>query len=107
QEHERRYGYRDPDAEVELVNVRVALVVEGPSPEPEAAPAGRLERSTRQARLGGEWLEAEILTGEPEEGFATEGPCVFELPEATLVLPPGWQAGVDAHGTIRAERSGG
>src|SRR5204863_148138 len=26
-EHERRYGYRDPDAEIELVNVRLALVV--------------------------------------------------------------------------------
>ena len=30
------------------------------------------------------------------------GPVVFELPEATLVLPPGWEAGVDEHGTIIA-----
>src|SRR3954452_14820539 len=34
QEHERRYGYRDPDAPVELVNIRVAVAVAGPSPEP-------------------------------------------------------------------------
>jgi hypothetical protein len=28
---------------------------------------------------------------------------VFELPEATLVLPPGWSASVDEAGTITAE----
>jgi N-methylhydantoinase A len=103
-EHERRYGYRDPDAQVELVNVRLALVVPGPAPQPEAAPAGRLERSARRARFGGAWAEAEVLRGEPPAGTAAEGPCVFELPEATLVLPPGWRGEVDERGTICAVR---
>jgi N-methylhydantoinase A len=103
-EHERRYGYRDPDAEVELVNVRLALVLPTAAPEPEASIAGRLERSAREARFGGEWIEAEVLRGEPEAGTCADGPCVFELPEATLVLPPGWRAEVDSRGTIRAER---
>jgi N-methylhydantoinase A len=103
-EHERRYGYRDPEAEVELVNVRLALVVPAPRPEPAAAPAGRLERSLRRARFAGEWVEAAVLRGEPEAGTAAEGPCVFELPEATLVLPPGWRAEVDGRGTIAANR---
>jgi N-methylhydantoinase A len=101
-EHERRYGYRDPDAEIELVNVRLALVVSGPAPSPEAAPAGRLERSARRARFDGAWTKAEVLRGEPAAGTTAEGPCVFELPEATLVLPPGWRAEVDERGTIRA-----
>jgi N-methylhydantoinase A len=103
-EHERRYGYRDPDAEVELVNLRLALVVAAPAPEPVAAPAGRLERSARPARFGGAWIEAEVLRGEPEAGTAADGPCVFELPEATLVLPPGWRAEVDGRGTIVGAR---
>ncbi|HYY05935.1 MAG TPA: hydantoinase/oxoprolinase family protein [Candidatus Limnocylindria bacterium] len=103
-EHERRYGYRDPDAEVELVNVRLALVLPTAAPEPEASIAGRLERAAREARFGGEWIEAEVLRGEPEAGTCADGPCVFELPEATLVLPPGWRAEVDSRGTIRAER---
>ncbi len=101
-EHERRYGYRDPDAEVELVNVRLALTVPAPAPEPRAASAGHLERSARKALFGGDWVEAEVMRGEPEAGTAAEGPCVFELPEATLVLPPGWRAEVDSHGTIAA-----
>jgi hypothetical protein len=31
---------------------------------------------------------------------------VFELPESTLVLPPAWEAEVDAHGTVVACRLG-
>jgi N-methylhydantoinase A len=102
-EHERRYGYRDPGAEVELVNVRLALTVPGPDPRPVAARAA-LATATRRARFGGEWLNAAVLRGEPEAGREAEGPCVFELPEATLVLPGDWRAHVDEHGTIVAER---
>ncbi|MGH3016693.1 MAG: hydantoinase/oxoprolinase family protein, partial [Gaiellaceae bacterium] len=105
-EHERRYGYRDPEAEVELVNVRLALVVPGPEPELSAARAGRLERGSRRARFGGKWIEASVLRGEPAAGERAKGPCVFELPEATLVLPPGWAAEVDDAGTIVVERAG-
>jgi N-methylhydantoinase A len=104
-EHEQRYGYRDPESPVELVNIRVALAVPGPSPEPEAAAGGRLERRTRRARFGGEWLEATVLRGEPAARTHAEGPCIFELPEATLVLPPGWRAEADPRGTIVAERA--
>ena len=105
-EHERRYGYRDPESAIELVNVRVALTVPGPSPEPRAAEAGGLERRTRRARFGGEWMETTVLRGEPGAGVEDSGPCIFELPEATLVLPPGWRARVDSRGTIAAERTG-
>ena len=41
-EHEREFGYRDDDAEVELVNIRVGVVVKGPGPRPAAAQEGRL-----------------------------------------------------------------
>ncbi len=105
-EHERRYGYRDPGAPVELVNIRVAVAVPGPSPEPRAAVSRALERRTRRARFVGEWTDAAVLRGEPEAGAEAEGPCIFELPEATLVLPPGWHARVDDRGTITAERTG-
>ncbi len=105
-EHERRYGYRDAAAPVELVNIRLAAIEPGPSPRPVAAGEGELERGRRRARFDGEWLEAEVLSGEPSAGTTAAGPCVFELPEATLVLPPGWRAEVDAVGTIVAERAG-
>jgi N-methylhydantoinase A len=105
-EHERRYGYRDAEAEIELVNVRLALVSKGPDVRLRAAGGDSLARTRRRARFGDEWLDAEVLRGEPASGVEASGPCVFELPEATLVLPPGWSARVDEHGTIAAEATG-
>jgi N-methylhydantoinase A len=106
-EHESRYGYRDPEGELELVTIRVAAVVPGPVPRPRAAHDGAVEEETRRARFGGEWLETRIVRGEPAAGHSAEGPAVFELPESTLVLPPGWTASVDDAGTIAAEREAG
>jgi N-methylhydantoinase A len=103
-QHEERYGYRDDAAPVELINLRVAAVVPGPEPRPRAAAEGGLERTTRRAWFDGEWRDAEVLRGEPPAGLEAGGPCVFELPEATLVLPPGWSAAVDDAGTVIASR---
>ena len=75
-EHERRYGYRDPDAEVELVSIRVAVDrARRPTPRPQRG-AGRRHRArlARRARFGGDWLEAEILRGEPAAGVDGRGP---------------------------------
>jgi N-methylhydantoinase A len=104
-EHEARYGYRDPQGRLELVTIRVAAVEPGPEPRPKAAADGSLSESEREARFGGDWAATRVLRGEPEAGFEAEGPCVFELPEATLVLPPGWSASVDEAGTITAVRT--
>jgi N-methylhydantoinase A len=100
--HEERYGHSDPDGEVVLVHIRLATIAPGPRPEPRAAEAGGLEETERRVRFGGEWLESRVLRGEPPAGARAQGPAVFELPEATLVLPPGWSAEVDEAGTIRA-----
>jgi N-methylhydantoinase A len=101
--HEERYGHRDPEGEVVLVDIRLALVVPGPEPRPVAA-EGKLERLSRRVMFDGEWIETPVLRGEPGAGAEAEGPVVFELPEATLVLPPGWHAEVDDAGTIKATR---
>jgi N-methylhydantoinase A len=106
QAHEERYGHRDPEGEVVLVNIRLDLVVPGPRPRPAAAPEGRLEQSVRQVRFDGEWIETPVMRGEPAADHGAEGPVVFELPEATFVVPPGWCTEVDETGTIRAEAMG-
>ncbi|HWC49418.1 MAG TPA: hypothetical protein VG448_11095, partial [Solirubrobacterales bacterium] len=69
---------------------------------PVASEAAAPERSSRRVHFDGEWLETPVLRGEPAAGSEAEGPVVFELPEATLVLPPGWSASVDDHGSIIA-----
>jgi len=103
QAHEERYGHRDPDGQVVLVHIRLAMVAAGPRPRPVAAPAGSLVESVRPVRFGGAWRETPVLRGEPAAGLRATGPVVFELPEATFVVPPGWDAEVDPTGTIVAE----
>jgi N-methylhydantoinase A len=103
-EHERRYGFRDPATDIELVSISVALREPAPQPRPRAAEAG-VERAERRVRFDGEWLTATVLRGEPAAGTELSGPLVLELPETTLVLPPGWAAGVDDHGTVVAVRA--
>ena len=73
--HEERYGYRDPDGEVELVTVRVT----GRAARPRASTSAR-RRGERRSR----------------------GPTVVALPEATLVVPEGWSGATDDTGTLRA-----
>jgi N-methylhydantoinase A len=94
--HEERFGYSDPDAELELVTIRVAAVLPGAEPPPAAAePAQR--RGTRRALFDGDWLDTAVLgPGEAE----LDGPAIFELPGATLVVPPGWRARADADGVV-------
>src|SRR3954469_1757044 len=101
-EHEARYGYRDPAGELELGTIRVGASAPGPDPPPRAATEGKLTEGEREARFDGEWVTTRVLRGEPQVGFAAEGPCVFELPEATLVLPPGWSASADESATVTA-----
>jgi len=100
--HEERYGHRDPDGEAVLVDVDLALVVPGRQPRPVAAGEDAVTETTRRVRFGGEWIETPVLRGEPAAGHEAEGPVVFELPEATFAVPPGWSTRVDEHGTIVA-----
>ncbi len=101
--HEQLYGHRDPEAEVVLVHIRLALVTPGARPQPVAA-HGRLERGSRRVRFDDAWIETPVLRGEPPAMTRAQGPVVFELPESTLVVPPGWTTAVDGAGTIVAER---
>ncbi|RKQ94051.1 N-methylhydantoinase A [Solirubrobacter pauli] len=100
--HEDAYGYRDPQAEVELVTLRATATTPGPGIDADAvgATAEGASRSTRTTLYG----ETEIIRGEPAPGERIQGPAVVELRESTLAVPPGWAAEVLGSGTIRIER---
>jgi N-methylhydantoinase A len=102
QAHEDRYGHRDPEGSVVLVHIRLAMVAPGPRPRPRASTAGASAEGSRRVRFDGDWVSTPVLRGEPTAGTEVEGPVVFELPEATLVLAPGWSARVDDAGAIVA-----
>lgn len=76
--HEQRYGFSDPDAQLELVTVRQAIVEPGPV-----------------VALGHD--------GHGAAADATPGPAVVRLRGATVVVPAGWTARSDEHGTLRLD----
>jgi N-methylhydantoinase A len=99
--HETRYSYRDEGAEIELVNIRVSVWGGAPSLHPRARPGTATSDSgTAPIVFGGERHQAKTFFGEPEPGLSVDGPALFALPESTLLVPPGWAAGVDEQGTI-------
>jgi N-methylhydantoinase A/oxoprolinase/acetone carboxylase beta subunit len=100
--HEERYGYADPVAELELVTVRVAVFEPGTEPAALGQDAEAEERGSRPAWFAGQMVDTRVLG--PGAGSVT-GPAVWELSEATLVVPPGWSGETDADGTIVLERA--
>jgi len=78
QEHARRYGWREPGGEVELVTLRVAAV----------SPGAALR-----------------LADEAQEPLRVAGPAVLHLAETTVAIPEGWGGASDATGTLVLERS--
>jgi N-methylhydantoinase A len=103
-QHEELYGYRDPELALELVTLRVTATTAGA--EVELGPpdqGGEATRATRKGRLGSEELEFEVLGGAVPAGAHVEGPAVVELPESTVLVPPGWSAELDSTGTVRLE----
>jgi N-methylhydantoinase A len=98
--HELRYGYRDDDAEVEIVNMRASVWGPAPSLRPRAALAHKPATEVRPIVFDGEPLDATVLRGELAPGTRLSGPALCALPEATLLVPPGWAGEVDEQGTI-------
>jgi N-methylhydantoinase A len=75
--HEERYGYRDPEGDIEVVTIRERHSEAGP--------------------------DVAFEGGEAED---VAGPTVVRLPEATLVVPEGWSGTTDRTGTIVLTREG-
>ncbi len=107
-EHERRYGYCDPTGTVELVNLRLSLIGEPPAtPTPPARPARSraIQPTRRPARFDGAWVETAIHRDLPPRDALIAGPAIFEMPDATIVVPPGRTARADLDGTLHLERA--
>ncbi len=72
-EHEQRYGWREPDADVEVVTLRVAAVAAGDDVD---------------------------LAGPAQEPLRVAGPAVLHLAQTTVAVPAGWSGATDATGTL-------
>jgi N-methylhydantoinase A len=90
--HEQLYTYALPDQEAVLVNARVAVIGELPSPPrepdlPARAPAPPI--ASRRVYLG-DWQKVPVFELEAlASGQTIEGPAIVESPTTTVLLRPG------------------
>lgn len=106
-EHARLYGHADPTARINIVELRIRIRGELPSldshiretSETVAAPA---PRTSRTIRVGGkEHPESGIYDWEAlRAGQTVIGPALIERPETTVLVPPGYLAGIQSSGDI-------
>lgn len=105
-EHEKTFGYRSPEEDIEVVNLRLAARVTrlaeaqaalGSLVESRSA-GGTKRRAYFGPRLG--WIEVPVLARAALEGREIEGPAIVEQYDSTFVLPPGARARLDAQGNI-------
>ena len=109
--HRERYGHADPDEPVEVVALRVRGRVAVPPPElprePETdAPLADAQLGTRPVRFapdGPTETPAYDRTA-LHHGHAFDGPAILHQYDTTIVIPPGWDARIDARQNVRIER---
>jgi N-methylhydantoinase A len=131
--HEAHYAHHDPDAAVEVVNVRARARLPGapmPFGSPAATPSGLpasppaaaphpspaspsssgspSSPAERWCWFGGERLATRLLPRAAlAPGDTIEGPAILAQLDSTTLVPPGWGATADPHGNLLLERTGG
>jgi len=108
--HERAYGFHDPDAPVEIVNLRLTVrapmsVVRPPGAEPTRVISAPSPVERRPVYFDGEQpVDTPVYQrADLQAGQVLAGPAVIEQFDATLPLFPGDRAVVDAAGNILIE----
>ena len=107
--HERLYGFRDAGSPVDITTVRLRATAPSPRvafPEIAGGPAPE-PRERRRVFVAGAWTHAALHDrSELRAGNRIAGPAVVEQEDTTVWLAPGWEATVDAAGSLRAAQAG-
>jgi len=105
--HRQTYGHANPSEPVQLVNLRLTAL--GRLPRLELKQHAAASRVLRERRV---WFAETGFVTCPvhwREGLAADtsvaGPAIVEAVDATIVVPPGWAAAIDARGYIRMRRA--
>ena len=109
-EHERTYGHRAHDTDVELVTVRyIGSVGTGSETPLEVSLRSSAPPGTRTAYFGRgeEGQTVDVLSRALLPMSPTAGPFIIEEYDSTLVVPPGWSALRDDLGNVRMTKLDG
>lgn len=103
--YQNRYGHSNPEEAIEFVNLRVSAVGrlgQQAAVVPEVRGSRLLTSSQqRQVIFGRQLLETQVFHRvDLQPGNVFRGPAIIEEASCTTVMPPGYQAVVDAYGNI-------
>ncbi|MDP0926709.1 hydantoinase/oxoprolinase family protein [Paracoccus onubensis] len=108
-QHEAAYGHHDPDAGVEIVNVRIRATMEFAR---QAVDAARPLGKARPAATERIWFERTGFVPTPvydrdglAEGTRISGPALITQFDTTTLVPPDWTLSVDAAMNMIMERN--
>jgi N-methylhydantoinase A len=109
-EHQLLFGHARPEAEIEIIALR--LRTRGRLPGPPAGPPRHTEKTapaahSRPARFAGAWHDTSVhdWTTLPP-GWRGSGPAIIEQETATVVVPPGFTVRLGTLGDLLLEKEG-
>jgi len=112
EEHDRLYGYRLDETDLELINVRVRSVGEVDKPmipelENDGTDAAGARKGTRRAYLPEDdaFEEIDVYDGHRlKAGHFLAGPALIERADTTIFVTGAFEARVDGYGACRMTR---
>lgn len=108
--HEERYGFRDPDAEMEIIVVRLVATIGQPVVPQEQLGAGRsdvLPKTRRPVYIGGTWVDTPVYDrADLPAGHVLSGPAILDQFDTTTYIRPDQQCRCDEFGFLHLTRIG-
>jgi N-methylhydantoinase A len=104
--HEARYGYQQPQAEVEIVNVRLTAVAPITPPPLPQHPTATTDAGTALMGEKSVWFNQQPMPtklydrAKLQAGHRFAGPAIVFQYDTTTVIPPEWETAVDAFGNL-------
>ncbi len=100
-EHEKIYGYANPDREVEIVAIRVRARTTLEKPKLTRSGARKSGKpGQRRVWIGGGWKQIGVWPRAGVSDRATQGPALVLDYGSTTLVPPGWKFRVDRAGNL-------
>ncbi len=104
EEHEKKYGYSDPEAEIEVVRVHLEGSKErGVDKLPHPTEKGEHPPDRRCLFEGGWRKTSTYYRKYLDHGAKGKGPSVIEGVNSTILVPPGWEGNCSRSGIIEME----
>ena len=101
-EHQRVYGYSNPERAIEIVTIRVRAKVATKKPRFAASTVERSRKpSVRRIHSAGAWRDTPVYMRRNLPRAGLRGPALVIDYGSTTLVPPGWRFSLDKSGNLK------